>query len=154
MPLIGEHLRELTYHVLLFDYDGYSVTLWHTWAPSDEGDSSQCEEMSRSDRGDRHRQRLSANLTEGEKIVVFLCEFTLYCELFYYLSLRLFATQKSTSLVRGRQGVVQSCDTRKNVAYKLKMPLEWGAFQIIPYICFRTYYNRPQSCQRRNVWFC
>ena len=36
-------------------------------APSDEGDSPQCGEMSRSDRGDRRCQRLSAEQTEGEK---------------------------------------------------------------------------------------
>ena len=36
-------------------------------APSDEGDSPLCGEMSRSDRGDRRRQRLAAKQTEGEK---------------------------------------------------------------------------------------
>ena len=36
-------------------------------APSDEGDSPLCGEMSRSDRGDRRCQRLAAQQTEGEK---------------------------------------------------------------------------------------
>ena len=36
-------------------------------APSDEGDSPHSGEMSRSDRGDRRRQRLAAKQTEGEK---------------------------------------------------------------------------------------
>ena len=50
-------------------------------APSDEGDSPQCGEMSRSDRGDRRRQRLAAKQTEGEKYLIF-------CKAILFLSLR------------------------------------------------------------------
>ena len=48
-------------------------------APSDEGDSPQCGEMSRSDRGDRRRQRLSseARLRERKtKVYIYLYSFS------------------------------------------------------------------------------
>ena len=48
-------------------------------APSDEGDSPQCGEMARSDRGDRRRQRLSskARLRERKaKVCAYLYHFS------------------------------------------------------------------------------
>ena len=46
-------------------------------APSDEGDSSRCEEMSRSDRGDRRRQRLASKARLRErKSCIFLQLYT------------------------------------------------------------------------------
>ena len=45
-------------------------------APSDEGDSPRCGEMSRSDRGDRRRQRLASAVRLRERKSCVFCSFT------------------------------------------------------------------------------
>ena len=110
----------------------------YTSAPSDEGDSPQCGEMSRSDRGDRRRQRLSSKARLRERKG---CGF-----MRSYFSPSVFLlTQKATSLVRGRLGRLLKLHPYKpRFVFLQPLRFYWGFFALMP----RG--HRPPYISRKN----